>query len=131
MPHLPDKINTNLRCSPSRGSLDPVTAGVLAMASLDSSTSMAYPRSEDCLIGRSRCGMEGSLSPKRLNAIANAHDSPRRAGLQYEVNDEAMSRQASTWSNSKILHRMQMDESFAILKDPALQSRAYLCFLRF
>jgi hypothetical protein len=44
MPHLPDKISTNPRCSPSRGSLDPVPAGVHAMASLDSPTSLRYPR---------------------------------------------------------------------------------------
>jgi uncharacterized membrane protein len=80
MPHLPDTLNTNSRCSPSRG--------VHAIASLFTNI-VAVPRSEDCFNGRSRCGMEGSLSPKRFNGIANEHDPTQRAGLQYAVKPDS------------------------------------------
>ena len=51
---------------------------------------VAVPRSEDCLNGRSRCGITGSLIPKRLNGIANEHDPTPRVGppLGWSFNRE-------------------------------------------
>ena len=40
----------------------------------------AVPRSEDCLNGRSRCGVEASLIPERLNRIANEQSTSHKAG---------------------------------------------------
>jgi hypothetical protein len=42
---------------------------------------VAVPRSEDCLNGRSRCGIEENFIPKRLNCTANEHDPNHKAGL--------------------------------------------------
>jgi hypothetical protein len=50
---------------------------------------VAVPRSEDCLNGRSRCGIEENFIPKRLNGTTNEHDPNHRAGLynlvKYDV----------------------------------------------
>jgi hypothetical protein len=53
--------------------------------------SVVIPRSEDCINGRSRCGMEGSLSPKHLNRLTNVHDLTLRATLQYGVHPPLIS----------------------------------------
>ena len=57
--------------------------GVISLFTVQSEgMRFAVPRSEGCLNGRSRCGMEGSLIPKRLNGIDNEHEPIPWAGLQ-------------------------------------------------
>ena len=62
---------------------------------------VAVPRSEDCPKARSRCGMEGSLIPKRLNGIANEHAPTQRAGVSIWTKDEAQWRRWNFYEAAK------------------------------
>jgi hypothetical protein len=80
---------------------------------------MAVPRSEDCLNGRSRCSITASLIPKRHNGIPNEHDpahrrSPLYSGGRWGFNVEGKKEVVATQSrslNALTLEKMKIKKS--------------------